>query len=175
MFEQRVRQLQLIVFALIQGALVFAAIAAWMVSQGRQQQPQPNLDVLRIVAWVVFVVMVIASNYVPPLLARQQIRQIANGTWKPSSVRGVSVEWLATDEGKLLQVFFSQTIIRVALIEAPAMLGCVAALVLAQYETLIIAGLCVGLMILAVPLAPRVRAWLDQQQAQLEELRARSL
>ena len=174
MIEQRVRQLQVLVFALILGALPFVLIVVWFVVQN-QHQPPGDLEVLRYMAWGFFVVMVIASNYVPSLIARQQVRQIANGTWKLSNPLYVNSEWLSTDEGKLLQVFFSQTLIRVALIEAPAMLGCVAALVLKQYETLIIAGLGVGLMILGMPLVPRVRDWIDQHLAQLEELRAHSV
>lgn len=175
MLEQKVRGLQLLVFALLQGLFVIAALSAWLVSQ-RQAPPGKEVPAeFAYFGWGMLVAGVAASSLVPKLWVAQQLRRIAQGH-SPTGGLSWSVEeaaWQSSDEGKLLNVFRTQLILSSGLLEGAGIGCCVITMLTGRYELLIGAAVAVALILLQFPLLPRVEAWIDQHRAQLDEWRSR--
>lgn len=176
MLQQKVRALQFLVFALLQGLFVFATLAAWLASQRQDHQPGKEESAeLMYVGWGMLVAGVASSILVPKLLVRQQLSRIAQG-YSPAASPSWSAEeaaWQSSEEGKLLSVFRTQLILSSGLLEGSGMVCCVITMVTGRYDLLVGAAVAVCLILLQFPLLPRVEAWIDQHRAQLDEWRNR--
>src|SRR5439155_8917614 len=97
--DARLRTMRIITIAIINGAVIFLAIALFVQLQGNMGAA-PNQPILSYVALAVALVELVAYWFVPDSLAARARRQIARGTWTPDPRRpeaGAQV----TDEERL--------------------------------------------------------------------------
>src|SRR5436190_13112533 len=78
--DQRIRTMRIIVFALLNGIVIFMAIAIFLRTSGRFVEPRDS-QMISPVALIFGVVMFVVHLVVPNLLAAQARRQIALGKW----------------------------------------------------------------------------------------------
>ena len=192
------RQCQIIIGALIVGVVVFLGIATAIaqLTNGPTQagagakpadaQGQPadaNLnarpvgepDIGTILTWlaVAFAAVTLPLSFVVPrLVAQQNRRAIATGTWpgmKGSSPATPTTHEAAlqTDAGKLAMVYQTQLIIGAALNEGVTFFAAVAYLIGNNPIALGLGILLVGGLIARFPTKDRVALWIDRQHEQL--------
>ncbi len=188
---------QIIVGALITGVVVFLGIATFLAQQqpaaarpgagamavavqGKpadaklNDRPNAGQDVASILTWLAVglaAVMMPMSFVVPGLIAQQNRRAIAAGTWSVIT-RGrpameVSNEPPLTDAGKLAIVYQTQLIIGSAMNEGVAFFAAIAYLVGRDPIALGLAILLLGGLIARFPTRDRVASWIDRQEEQL--------
>jgi hypothetical protein len=191
------RTSQILVGALVAGVLIFLAIA-WFVdvgpvapapagpgaAQGAAPGNAPGAGaagdaafVARLLTYmaVCWAAVAIALSFlVPALVAKQQRRQIASGTWAPPTQQGgrgsqIRPESWNTDSGKLAAVYQQQLIIGAALVEGAAFFTGVAYMLGRDPIALGVALLLVAMLVLQFPTIQRVERWIDGQQEKLTE------
>jgi hypothetical protein len=166
----RVRAAQIVAAALLAGVLVFAGIAVSLVQQrGRGFSPPDGMPVISYAAVTLFAFQLAVWRFLPDQLANNQVGKIARGTWMPGP--GVPATVFATDSAKLLSVFQTKTLVANALLEAVALLGCVAHLLEGQRLALGVVGGAVLLMLVTFPTRANIAQWLAERQARIDEIR----
>jgi hypothetical protein len=191
------RTSQIIVGALIAGVLIFLAIA-WFVDvgliapapagpgavQGAAPGNAPGagaagdgalvgtLITYMAVGWAV--VAIPLSFGVPALIAKQQRKQIASGSWAPGVQQAgpgaqLRPESWNTDSGKLAAVYQQQLIIAAALVEGAAFFTGIAYMLGRNPIALGVTLLLVAILLLRFPTIQRVERWIERQQEKLME------
>jgi hypothetical protein len=112
------------------------------------------------------------SFIVPALVANQNRRAIAAGTWAHQASGGVTAhqiipEAIKTDAAKLAMVYPTQLIIGGALNEGAAFFAGVAYMIGKDPIALGLAFLLLGGLVVRFPTTGRVQLWIDQQQEKL--------
>ena len=136
------------------------------------QAPAGPMDFPQIITWIAVAYTAVTlpmSFVVPRLVAGQNRRSIAAGTWKPPVGRSPSVTPLnpdafQTNSGKLALSYNTQFIIGAALIEGAAFFAAVAYFIGKNPIALGLALFLVGMILMRFPTRLRVAAWIDSQQ-----------
>jgi hypothetical protein len=152
--------MQIITFAMVMGIVI--ALAIFLVLVMSQQKPivteVADLQMVSIVALVLFVTNAPLSVILPGLVTANGLRQLAES---------------APVGDKLLGLRQTTLIIGLTLVEGAAMVACIAFFIECHVLDLIAVGLALVLMLARFPTRNRLRAWLMRQLAVLEELRVR--
>ncbi len=173
--RSRIRQLQVIALALIAGLVIFLGIVIGLVqSRGQGVNPPEGTPILSYVAVAFLSVEVLLWLIVPAQLARGQVVKIAAGTWRPAGPN-VKPGQFESDVDKLLAVQQATTIIGMALLEGVGFVGCIAHLMEGEWLGVAVAGIVLVSMLATFPTFAGVAAWLERQQATIDELRQRHL
>jgi hypothetical protein len=160
-FARRVvRNVQIIVFALAAGPIVFAGIALFQ----RMNQP-PQQDHLLAYLAAGFAVTALASRiFIGKATVANQRERIAAGSWSigtNASPAGLPVK--ITDGDRLLFVFQQKTIIESAIVEGAAFFVIVSFLIAGQGWSLAVAGVLVLVNLFPFPTHDRVENWVRYQ------------
>ena len=158
----RVRVMQIIAFALIQGVAVFLAVAVFL-SWGRP----PGDPILEQLAAVFAAAAVLARFVIPAMVARGQVRQ-AKIMREELAARDSNDDQLSLGEQKLYAVYQTTLIIGMAMLEGAALFAGVAYLVGRHPWGLGIMGALLGMMIFSFPTTGRIEHWVEEQRRLLE-------
>jgi hypothetical protein len=167
-FLPRLRTMQVIVFAMLAGQVVFVAIVYFVRANNSAADPA-RAPIFSWLALAFFAFQVPLSIVLPTALENATIRRIATGTWKPPA--DAAPESFATDEDKLLAVRLTSVIVGMALLEGTGLFGAVAYLLDGQLVPLMVVAAVLILMVVRFPTEVSVRAWLERQAQRLAELR----
>jgi hypothetical protein len=176
-FPKATRTAQIIVGALIQGVILFLAIALFL-SEAPKQQASPTilgLPLLTLVATVFGAVALAASFLVPRMVADSSLRGLAksgaSGAAKPDG-SGAKQVYPAAEAVRHLPLFTTQLVIGAALAEGAAFFAGLAFMIEHHYLALGVAGVALAVLISRFPTADGVRAWLDDAMARLQAFRS---
>jgi hypothetical protein len=165
--EQVTRNGQIMVGALVAGVLLFLTIAVPVGPLAPHEIPFLTY------AAVAFTALEVPLSFVvPSVIAKQNRRAIAAGTWTPPAqsgrpAQGQNAEALKTDAGKLATVYQMQLILGAALTEGAAFFAGVAYLLEKNPIALGLALLLVGGLVARFPTTIRVERWIAEQQERL--------
>lgn len=168
--ENRVRGMQIIASALIAGVLIFFGIATYLALNHVDPPGPAPLPMLTIVAFIMLGGCGGISFLVLWYFRQNAARQIATGIWQPP--QGIDPKDYESDIVKLLGAEQAVFIMGLALLDAPAFMGCIAFLVEAKWYAVAVIVIAVSLMILRFPTHDSLREWLYEQKKQIDELRA---
>jgi hypothetical protein len=161
-----VRTLRIIVVSLVMGVSLFGGYVVLLAPA--QAKPGANGQVLTLVSIVVGASGLLLSRLIAGIMARAQIRRIANGTWQPSQTGGTVPE---TDSGRLAIVYSTKTIVGAALCEGPCFLALVAYMIERQWPALLVSGVLVAALLWHLPTYDRVSNWIEDGLRQIAETR----
>jgi hypothetical protein len=193
------RQCQIIVGALITGVVFFLGIATVIdmpsnaaarpgagekSAEGPGQPADARLnarpasdgtDFRVLLTWiaVAFAVMSLPMSFVVPgLIAQQNRRAIAAGTWPPASQRAATDRLIGpkesqTSTGQLAMVYQTQLIIASALNEGPAFFAGIVYLIGKDMIALGVGVLLIAVLASKFPTRDGVARWIDEQQEKL--------
>ncbi len=157
---------QIIIGALVMGIVVFLVIL--LVVFGARVEP---LDGQAMISFVMagFAANLLIIRLIAPALIVNSVRgKIAAGTWDPSH-GNPQFQVASTDEGKLLQLFQTKTIVGAAILEGAAFGNLVAFLLEGQVYTLVIAVLFALGILVSFPTRNGLAEWLDNQLRRMKE------
>ncbi len=163
--ESALHTLQVITAAMVLGVVIFAAVVAFLLVQQRPQQGNGDnetavISALGAVAVVMLLAGVAASLVVPGVVARASATKTK---WRPPSA-GSGAEDDPPDDMALIKVYQAAHIVRMALLEGPTMLLCIAAFLEANWLYLGLALIPLIAMAAAFPTQERLRTWLETQR-----------
>jgi hypothetical protein len=162
--QPQLRVMQLIAASLLLGVPLFLGIVLFLVhgqNQGFGQLPPGDLPTISLVAVVMAVTSVPLAFFVPGVIARGHVTQLAAG---PKADR-------REDVARLLAIRQTAMIVGMAVVEGVAFLACIAYLLEARVFVLAVVGVALGCLLAQFPTEGRVRAWLRAQREQLHSLR----
>lgn len=165
----RVRTMQIIAFAMMNGVLILSGIFCYLVFGQRGGEPLHQGEQPPIISYValgLFAIGGVTSFLLPMVVLRSIQRKIVDGTWQAPPGSGAM-----DDVGKLLNARQTALIIGLALLEGPAFLGCIAFFTEARTYTLAIPASTLILMLLRFPTLDGVRASLQEDLDMLKSLR----
>jgi hypothetical protein len=152
----RVRTMQIVVGALIMGAVSAGAIMAFLRTQG-PPRAAPDQPVLTLFVGVPFAVAVILAHLIVPgrvtAAARSMIRRTDT----------------ASQTEKLLAVYQTQLLIGAAPLEGAALFMMIAYLLEGYPVSILIAALLVAGIALKLPSVSGIRRWLEEQREQMQK------
>jgi protein-S-isoprenylcysteine O-methyltransferase Ste14 len=156
-----VQPIQIIVFALMMGVLVFAGIATFL-KINNPNPPNPNAqqpDLLPQIAVGMAAIMVAMRFVVPAMMAKGQLKAVRHSTlWQDERRR----------QGALYGVYQQRTIVEDAMLEGVSFFLIVAFIVTGQWWLLGVVGLLVALMAAWFPTKGRIENFIQEQTQQLE-------
>ncbi len=169
--EQRaglVRTLQIIVGALAAGVFFFLLIVVVILrSPLRPFDPQAIVSL----TMAAFALTCIPGRlFVPGLIVNAGCQKIALGIWKPLS-RQPNQPLPDTDEGKLMQLLTTKTIIGAAIVEGGAFGNLVAYMLEGQSYSIVLAVLGIVAILAAFPTRHGIDDWLQRQLRRVKEMR----
>ncbi len=163
------RTAQLIIGALASGVFFFLIIVTLFL--GARVQP---FDVSAMISLVMagFALASIPTRLlVPGLVVNTNCRKIAQGTWV-SVQRQPNAPLPETDEGKLLQVYLSKTIIGAAILEGGAFANLVAFMLEGQIYSIVLAVLLLLGILAAFPTRTGLTEWVESHLRRVQEFRS---
>ena len=149
--------MRIIVLALVMGLATFTGIAVFI---GQSQEPT-GAFVLTLVAPIFFLVTV-GFSFMMPILMEKQFLQASMKSGKGH---------LSAQE--LAMLFQSRLVVSAALVEGPGFLGCIAYIVEHRPLVLVIPALAISLLLLKIPSADQLGAFIENKQRDFEDLRSR--
>lgn len=160
-----IRTVQIIVFALTTGPIVFAGVA---LSQRMNQPPQQDAMLAYLAAGFAVIVLGVRS-LIGGFTVASQRKRIAAGSWSlgPNAARA-NLPANMTDGDRLLFVFQQKTIIESALAEGAAFFAVMSFLIAGQWWSLAIAGVLVAMIVAPFPTYDRIENWVRYQLELLE-------
>jgi len=164
----KIRELQIVVGALIAGCAVFMAVV--LVVDIEQDPKHP--PVLTYVALNFVASALVARMLIRRAMIKSARRKITEGTWKPpgQTTSPQLAEFLERtgDAGKLWMLLNITTIIGAALLEGSAFFALMAFMLEQTWATLILAILLILGLILQMPTRSGVIHWIEDQLALLK-------
>jgi len=109
---------------------------------------------------------------VPRLIVAANLRQIADGTWRPQNSQ---MRIPDTDAGKLGADYQMKTIVSAALLEGASFFALVAHMIEGHMISLVVAGILLLGVLSLFPTTGRVEGWMEEQQRLVEEQRQLTL
>ena len=168
----QLRITQIVAGTLIAGVWIFLAVVLFLVhvqNQGQGIAPARDFPYLSLIAAFMLVTLVPMSILLPRFMSQSSMGQLAAGTWKPPE--GMDRAALSTVTAKLLAIYQTTLIVRLAMLEGAAFMALVAYLLEAQPWVLGLVAAALALMALGFPTRGRAQAWLDSQADTLAVLR----
>jgi hypothetical protein len=160
----QVQTMQIIVFALCMGVVTFGGFVVFQ--SGGVQPGQSKTLTLAAVSFAVLGGL--AGVAIPGFLVAAQRKKIAEGTWVSGNRQGPVPD---TDEGKLLAVYQTKTIIRAAFFEGPAFLALLAYMTEGHPVNLGLAAALLAALLFQLPTVGRVEVWIADQLQRIKEQR----
>jgi hypothetical protein len=158
-----VRALQVIVGTMALGTLAFAAVAGGLRAGGRGP-PADDSSMLPQLAIGLAVVSIVMWQLLPRAVATRGRRQIEAGEFAPPA-RGWLAELTGTEEGRLLLLYQTCTILGTAALEGAALFACAIHLVTGAPEDLVVGvGLAVLMLVVEFPTRARAERWVEAQR-----------
>jgi hypothetical protein len=158
-YTQRLLMLQIIAGALIFGVLAFLVLVVFIVQNDAANQPEAA--VVSLLALGALPLSVALWTFIPGLVSRKGVEQIADGTWRPGP--DAAAGSFPDDTSKLWAVYQTRIIIASALLEGAAFIGCTAYLVEHQIFVLAVPVIVLALMVATFPTRGRVGSWVEEQ------------
>jgi hypothetical protein len=166
-----VRALQVIVGTMALGTLAFAAVAGGLRAAGRGP-PADEGPLMSYLAIGLAVMSIVMWQLLPRAVATRGRRQIATGEFTPSA-RGWLAELTGSEDGRLLLLYQTCTILGAAALEGAALFACVIHLVADAPAILLLGVGLAGLMLVAeFPTVGRAGRWVEAQRRLLAEERS---
>lgn len=156
LLKPRVRQAQIITFALIQGVLLFGVIALFL----NQAQLNGQPDILTWIAVGFAAIALMNHLLIPSLIVRAQLSALSAQDVK----NGIDQNNLNTLSG----IFLSQHIVACAIPEGAAMFGIVAYLVEHNWYSLAAAGVMLLLIAARFPTETSIRYWIENRIREIQ-------
>jgi hypothetical protein len=166
-YRTRTRVIQIIAGAILAGLLMFIAIVAIMVMNDNQPgraNAFGDLPLLSLMGCGLLAVNLPLSVIVPSAMAKNGVRQLAARTGENPQ----------TFTGELINVWQTSFIVSRALLEGAGFLGALAYMVEKHWLGLAVALAVALIMLVTFPTEGRIRAWVERQQAALDEMRLQS-
>jgi len=166
-----VRALRIIVGTMAVGTLAFGGVVFALRSAGRG--PPPDGPILTFLAAGLALMSLLMWPLLPRAVATRGRRQIAKGEFLAPRQSGWLAELAATEEGSLLLLYQTCTILGAAALEGAALFACVAYLIEGVPWSLVL-GVCLAGLMLVFELPSRARAesWVSAQRRLLAEERS---
>jgi hypothetical protein len=169
------RSTRIIVVALAVGVVVFGVIAIFMtggnvqleVERGKAEQVHTGFSAMAIVALFWSAVCVLARLFVPGIVVASACRKIGRGTWQQSGSPQPE-----SDEGKLLHVFHSKTIIGCAVMEFAAFINVFAYMIDGGLFAIVLAFVFAMVILSAFPTRTGYDSWLEKHMRLVVEIRS---
>jgi hypothetical protein len=169
--QSHLRTMQIIAGALLLGDVVFLGVTLYIVlvqNGGQGLVPPTGPPFLSLASAVMLGVCATLAFVIPGVQTRSALQQILAGR---GTTPGRASREHVTEGAKLLVVRQTTLIVRLALLNGAAYLGCIAYLQEAHPLGLCVVGIVLVLMLGVFPTDGRVRAWLGHQAQTLEEFR----
>jgi len=166
-FEGVLRVTQIIVGTLAAGVFFFMVVM--LVLSGMQFQPMGAEAVISLVGAGIGVMAVPPRLLVPSLIVNSSVQRIARGTWTPGR-QPMGQSPPETDEGKLLQVFLTKTIVGNAILEGAAFFNLVAFILEGQLYSLVLAVLLLLGILASFPTSAGLTDFLETQTRRVREV-----
>jgi ABC-type Co2+ transport system permease subunit len=156
---------------MLAGLLGLVAVAAFVVMNDNQPAPRGalgDLPIISLMAGGMLAFNLVLSFFLPNTIARNAVRQIASraGTQADKKDREP-----ATHTAELIGIWQNTFIISRALLEGAGFFGGVAYLVEKHWLGLAVAVTAAAVMLLTFPTEDRIRSWVQNQEAVLDEMR----
>jgi hypothetical protein len=161
------RTMQIIQFALIAGVTAFAG---YVLLVHKRPQGAPDMNTVWILAGLGGFV-ILQRLFVPSLIARNALRQIAAGTWNFGASRAPGPPVPPTDEAKLVTVYQTKMIIGSALLEGGAFANLLGAMLSGHMVSWILSAVLWLGMIIDFPTRGRVERWVESKLAWIRDER----
>ncbi len=167
---QSVRTLQIIIFALVAGIVMFTIFVVCNPPAANLPAPpkNPGFDYFAI---GLFAAGLLASMIVPRLIIGAQVPKIADGTWMPRVGASAQPPGFDTDSAKLLAIYATSKIVSAALLEGPAFAATSAFMIGRNPAMLAVVVVAVAILVIMIPTRSRVQQWLERQQHYIDEMR----
>jgi hypothetical protein len=117
-----------------------------------------------------FLVMLVVAMIVPRSIVQSQIADIARGTWKPPEQLPANYD-VTSESAKLLIVYQTHMIVRLAMLEGAAFFALIAYLLEGHWLALGVAIAALALLLSQFPTRGRLENWADHAQAQMQAIR----
>ncbi|MBX3412055.1 MAG: hypothetical protein KF708_05000 [Pirellulales bacterium] len=163
---------RIIVGALLQGTLVFLAVAIYL----RVKEPEVDftlgLSPISVAAVVVAILVVLAQPLVARWLVARSRQQIADGTWNPPGGHSPADSYIDTgDTGRLMAVYQTKTIVSCAMLEGAAFFATIAVLMEGAIICLVVAVALMVAIAARFPFERQVSEWIEQQHRLIDDAR----
>lgn len=158
LLQPRIRNFRLILLALLVGVAVFALVV-FLISNISWAEP----EFFSIILFGFTLILIVQAFVLPKFLAKGGIQQLV-----PPSGKELSEQELQdTMPKKMLGVWFTSNIVRMAILESAAFINLVFAWLEGSGWHLVVALIVLGLMITQLPSKDRVLGWIEDRLAQL--------
>jgi hypothetical protein len=117
-----------------------------------------------------FLVMLVVAMIVPRSIVQSQIAHIARGTWKPPEQLPANYD-VTSESAKLLIVYQTHMIVRLAMLEGAAFFALVAYLLEEHWLALGVAICALALLLSQFPTRGRLENWADYALSRMQEMR----
>lgn len=173
-----IRTEQIIVGALIAGAVLFLVVAAVVASQGVSDMGEDESMslVFNLVLLLFLMSAVLGRLIVPASMVAAARRKIVSGNWSPAE--GPNQADLASiiartgDAGRLIAVHQTKTIVGAALVEGVTFFAIIVYMLTQSTFGLAVACAMIAVQALLFPTRGRVLDWIEAQLRRIEEERA---
>jgi hypothetical protein len=163
----RLHIMRIIIFALVNGLVIFLGIAVFIRLNNPPQPANPNLPVVTFMALGFAVMDLLIHAILPNLTTAAGRRRILQGNGPTDASR------LADDRGQLCALYQTRMIIGAALLEGAAFFLLIAYLLEGQVICLATAVFFVALIASKFPTRAGVENWIEKQSYLLQEERMR--
>ncbi len=167
---QRLRNMRIILGALLAGCLAFLAIAV-IFRQGRQKAAPPALPIMTYTALWFAVFWTTLSFIIPDLFVAAERRKMAKASER--YLNDPQVRLAASDMVKLLGLYGTRMIISSAIIEGCVFFFIIAYMLEGSPYCLVGALVLLGIMAAKFPNRVRVERWVEMQRELLQQERMR--
>jgi hypothetical protein len=159
--DVRIRTMRIIIFALLNGIVIFMAIAIFLRTSGNIT-PVDRL-IISPAALIFGAVVSVVHWVVPNMLAARARRQIAYGQGTLTPATG-GIAPIAGEVGQLVALYQTRLIMSAAFLEGATFFFLIAFMIEGQVYTLLGAILLTGMLALKFPTRTGVEGWIEEQQ-----------
>ncbi len=164
-FDGILPQAQIIIGALAAGVVSFLIIV--IVFLGAHVEPFDPGAIVSMVMAAFALTVILVRLFIPGTIVSSGCRKIAQGTWTSTQPNIATPD---TNEGKLLQLFLTKTIIGAALLEGGAFGNLVAFMIEGQIYSIILAVLFLLGILIGFPTRRGLAEWLETQLRRVQEI-----
>jgi hypothetical protein len=173
---RNVRVEQIVVGALVAGALTFLVVAAVLVSQGAFGPGDEELTWIMNLVLALFLIPDIAARLiVPSIIVAQARRRILAGEWDvpegPQRAQVAEMIERTGDAGRLMGVHATKTIVATALVEGVTFFAIIVYMVTQSMFALCVAIVMIAVLALHFPTRNGVLDWIESQLQLMEQER----
>lgn len=165
-FDQSLRAMRIIVFALCMGVMSFGAVVVFLRMDGEKQPVEVMM------AWVGLMfgaTVLVARQVVRTAMASGARKAIIQGRPEVMTIPGPK-----TEADRLLRVYQARLIVSGALPEGAAFFNLICYMIEGQWWSLAFAGACLAMVASSFPSKDGIETWIRQQQELIDLERGQS-